>query len=158
MKNILRLIMLAVCFCLIFIQPSFAKNNKKHEDKPPQVTVKKLGANPNGGNCVGYANSQVKNLPHGLNNEKDKENAINSYKPKKNTVAVIDSAHSGEVGHVAVVKSVDNKGNKKSITIQETNFGYNGVQERTITGSNMKNIQGKVGIVGYIDPNKKKKK
>lgn len=158
MKCILTGTFLTVYFALVCTQPSFAKDKKKHDNKPAQVTVKKLGTDPNGANCVDYARSQVTNLPHGLTSESNKETAITSHKPKKNTVAVIDSEHSGSYGHVAVVEKVDNKGKEKSITIRETNFGYDGVQERTIKGSNMKDIQNKVGIIGYIDPHKKKKR
>ncbi|MCX5846324.1 MAG: CHAP domain-containing protein [Deltaproteobacteria bacterium] len=155
MKRFLT-IFLGLCICFMMIQPSFGKNNKKNNaKKEPQVTTKRLGSDPNGGNCAGYAQSQIKNLGHGLTSKKDKEDRRNSYRPKKNTAAIINE---GPYGHVAVVEKVDNKGKNKSITIRETNYGYNGVTERKVTGRNMKEIEKKINIVGYIDPNKKNKK
>ncbi len=121
-----------------------------------QVTTKRIGPDTsgNGQNCAGYAQRQITNLGHGLESKQDKINRINSKTPNKNTAAIINE---GPYGHVAVVEEVDKKGKKKSITIRETNYGYNGVTERKVTGRNMKEVEKQIKIVGYIDPNKKNK-
>ncbi len=91
-------------------------------------------------NCVLYARTFVPSLPRGLFTLQDKKNIINSDRPSKGAVAIIDSGYSP--GHVAVVTNVNRDG---TITIQEGNWNKCRIGSRT--GSPQK-----LNILGYFKP------
>lgn len=93
-------------------------------------------------NCVLYARSKVPGLPFGLFSFKQKKAIINTDKPTKGDVAIIDTGTYW--GHVAVVKKVG----KRHITIRETNFGVASVTERH-------NTPARLHVAGYWSPKKK---
>jgi hypothetical protein len=113
-------------------------------------------------NCVKYARLMVPRTPvpnwrdplaPGLTSFEAKKSIINDSKPAKGSVAVIDSGSSFRsgnrtiiTGHLAVVSAVDSKGN---ITINETNWGREGCNFSTRSGS-----ASKLNIVGYFNPSK----
>lgn len=128
MKNIKQVI--SVCLVILIFCTTMA------------VTASAYSVNeytPYGNNCVLYVQSKIPNVPYGLTSFSNKKNIINSYTPAAGSVAIIDSGNS--YGHVAIVTNVSNGW----ITIRETNWGFNGVNERSGYASSLK-------IVGYFKP------
>jgi len=79
---------------------------------------------------------------------------INKNKPKKGRVAIIEIPN-GQYkiyGHVALVTSVDTKGKKQSITVEEANYPKHGYWRRTVVGKNIREVERKMNIRGYYQP------
>jgi len=91
-------------------------------------------------NCVFYARSKVPSLPYGLWTLWSKKRIINSRKPSKGRVAIMDA---GPWGHVGVVKFAGSK----HVTIRETNYKRGKKTERHGTEKSLK-------ILGYFKTKK----
>lgn len=115
-----------------------------------EISREKIDNGPHGGVCVDYARTLVPSLPHSLYKYQDKLNIINSKKPKKGSVAIINVGN--DVGHVAVVTKVDDDGKKQGLTIQESNFPSYGVWKRKATAKHLKDAEKELNIVGYYRP------
>ncbi|PIP38774.1 MAG: hypothetical protein COX19_10795 [Desulfobacterales bacterium CG23_combo_of_CG06-09_8_20_14_all_51_8] len=90
---------------------------------------------PNRCNCVKYARSKVSSLPYGLWTLWSKKRSINSQKPKKYSVAIMNV---GFWGHVGFVKKVGSN----HLTIREANYKSCTITERHDTAKALK-------IIGY---------
>jgi hypothetical protein len=97
--------------------------------------------NKNRCNCVLYARSIVKSLPFGLWTIKEKNRIINSQKPEKGDVAIMNIGL--PTGHVGVVEKVGSN----HLTIKEANFKSCKITERHDTIKNFK-------ITGFFKPKK----
>ncbi len=95
-------------------------------------------------NCVLYARSIVKDLPHGLNTIWDKIKIINSKVPQTGAVAVIKTGR--KAGHVAYVRIVEKEWGH--IFIEEANWKSGKITSRWIRIDD-KSIAGY-----YIEPRK----
>lgn len=102
-------------------------------------------------NCVSYARWLQPALPYGLFTLADKKAIINSSKPKKKSVAIINV---GNYGHVAYVADVDDSGSSQSITLYEANYPSGVERKRVLKGKDksVKDIGKNFGIVGYWQP------
>lgn len=92
-------------------------------------------------NCVLWVRQRVPSLPFGLWTLKDKKAIINSSKPKKGRVAIIETGEAP--GHVALVI----KKGLSHVTILEANYKACQITERHGTQTSLR-------IVGYFDPKK----
>jgi len=123
------------------------------------VFAEKIATGPSGNNCVEYAKSLVPELKRysGLWFLDDKKQIINSDKPKKGRVAVINPGNRDKetgkiIGHLAIVISVDDEGKNKSITIQEANFPSPGIYKRKVSGKKIDDVEKELHIIGYFKP------
>lgn len=103
-------------------------------------------------NCVSYARWLQPALPYSLFTLADKKAIINSSKPKKKSVAIINVGNS--IGHVAYVADVDDSGSSRSITLYEANYPSGVERKRVLKGKDksVKEIGKYFGIVGYWKP------
>lgn len=119
--------------------------------------AERIGGGPYEDNCVKYLRYvRGVNFPNGVDLTKwDAKLSIrNKGTPKKGRVAIIDvtSGKYKENGHVALVTDVDDKGKKKSITIEEANNPSPGYWRRRVEGSKLSDIENKLNIRGYYKP------
>ncbi len=130
-------------FLLMTAQPTFG-----------EISREPIGG-PHGDNCVAYARTVARGMPHvDLTSYPAKLHIINSNKPKKRCVAIIEVKNGPfrKNGHVAVVTKVDDDGKKQSITLQEANFPRPGVYKTKVTGRKIKDIERELNIAGYWCP------
>ena len=107
--------------------------------------IVKNNTDPDRWNCVKYVRTRISNLPWGLWTIGQKRAIIDTQNPKKGRVAVIKT--SAPWGHLAIVKDYDEQ--SKKITIEEANFDFGKITERTGNRSELK-------IEGFFNPEKKR--
>jgi hypothetical protein len=103
-------------------------------------------------NCVAFLKEDLKiNLPAGLTSYEDKRAIINvSGRPQIGDVAIMNvpRGESAPYGHLAVVRDVGSN----DIKILEAHYFGNSVSERISTGTNFKDAENQLNIVGYWRP------
>lgn len=119
----------------------------------PLSIAEKIGTGKYSDNCVKYLRyERGAKLPGtDLTYWPEKLKSIRTNKAKKGRVAIIEIPHGQykSYGHVALVTNVDDKGKKKSITIEEANYPSPGYWRRKVEGRSLSEVEKKLNIRGY---------
>lgn len=151
-KNVKYLLVPILLLCVFFPFHAFAGGSIKEIVKVLKPGDKDYNSSYRY-NCVFYARWLTGGaLPSGLSDLTGKKSIINTDKPKKSRVAIMDIY--GNIGHVGYVLDADTSGDNLSITLLEANYPSGVIRKRTIKGKNvkLKDLHKFAKILGYWKP------